>query len=87
LIIKSTGIITVDGIEGLLYEMRKHQIYIILIEITLLFSDLFVTAPTMTATILSGYFLGWPLSILTSLSGVYLASISGYVISRAYGYQ
>jgi len=88
LIIKLTGVITVDGIKELLYESKhQHQIYIILIVSALLFADLFIAIPTMTVTILAGYFLGWPLAIIACLIGFYLAGISGYLISRVYGYR
>lgn len=86
LVIKLTGLITVDTITALLHQVKQnHQFYIIVLVVALLFADLFIAVPTMTVTILSGYFLGWPVAVLTSLSGFYLAGITGYLISSKYG--
>ena len=87
LIIKSTGVITADGIKDLLYQVKQHQFSLMLIVVALLFADLFIAVPTMTVTILAGYFIGWPMAILACLTGFYLAGITGYFISRIYGYQ
>lgn len=53
----------------------------------LLFSDLFIAIPTMTVSIMAGYFLGWPMGASATLVGFYLAGITGYVISRIYGFR
>lgn len=88
IIIKTTGLITIDGIKQALEHAQQVQpAYIILIVIGLLFSDLFIAVPTMTVSILAGYFLGWPLGATASLIGFYLAGITGYAISRVYGYR
>lgn len=87
-IIKATGLITIDGIkQALEHAQQIHPAYIILIVVGLLFSDLFIAVPTMTVSILAGYFLGWPIGAAASLTGFYLAGITGYAISRVYGYR
>jgi len=87
-IIKATGVITLDDIKYWLEEAQKiHPAYLSLVIIALLFSDLFIAIPTMTVTIMAGYFLGWPLAAATTVSGFFLAGIIGYVLSRLYGWR
>lgn len=87
-IIKTTGLLTIDGIkQALEHAQQIHPAYIILIVVGLLFFDLFIAVPTMTVSILAGYFLGWSMGAAASLTGFYLAGITGYAISRVYGYR
>jgi len=87
-IVKTTGLITIDGIkQALVHAQQIHPAYIMFIVVGLLFSDLFIAVPTMTVSILAGYFLGWPMGATASLAGFYLAGTTGYAISRAYGYR
>ena len=86
IIIKSTGLLTVDQIEGWLIQAKElSPIYVGSIVALLLFADLFIAIPTLTITILSGYFLGHIYGAIAALSGTMLAGISGHVISRYYG--
>ena len=59
IILKSTGMITVEKIE-LWLEMAKtaNPLYVGAIIAGLLFADLFVAVPTLTVMILGGFFLG-----------------------------
>jgi len=85
-LIKLTGVLTVDQIEGWLIQAKELSLlYVGSIVTLLLFADLFVAVPTLTITILSGYFLGHTFGAIAALSGTMLAGISGYVISRYYG--
>jgi uncharacterized membrane protein YdjX (TVP38/TMEM64 family) len=51
----------------------------------LLFADLFVAVPTLTVTVLSGYFLGHLPGALFAAGGLYAAGICGYWVSRRFG--
>jgi len=86
LIIKFTGILTMEQIEDLLNQAKDiSPFYVGIIIATLLFADLFIAVPTLTIIILSGYFLGFVYGAVFSLSGVVLAGIVGYGLSRYYG--
>jgi Uncharacterized conserved protein len=84
--IKFIGILTVEQIEGWLIQARElSPIYVGTIVAALLFADLFIAIPTLTITILSGYFLGHIYGTVSALSGVILAGLCGYTLSRYYG--
>jgi len=86
LLIKFTGILTVDQIEnwlGLAKELSPS--YVGMLVAVLLFADLFIAVPTLTIIILSGYFLGHAYGTISALTGVVLAGVCGYTISRYYG--
>ncbi|MCG8426923.1 MAG: VTT domain-containing protein [Chromatiales bacterium] len=86
LLIKFTGVLTVEQIEGWLIQARElSPIYVGTLVALLLFADLFIAVPTLTVTILSGYFLGHTYGAVSALSGVILAGICGYTLSRYYG--
>ncbi|MHC8495153.1 TVP38/TMEM64 family protein [Thalassospira sp. SM2505] len=53
--------------------------------IVLLVADLFVAVPTMTITILAGYFLGPVAGACAAGTGMILAGGTGYVLSRKFG--
>ncbi len=86
LIIKATGLLTVEQIEGwLTYAKSLSPVYVGGIVAALLFADLFIAVPTLTVTILSGYFLGHAYGAVAALIGLILAGVCGYVLSRRYG--
>lgn len=88
IIIKVTGLFTLDDIISLAKQaLQIHPIVLAMVIIGLLFADLFIAIPTMTVSILAGYFLGWPLGAATTLVGFYLAGVTGYWISRVYGWR
>lgn len=86
IILKSTGLITVEKIE-LWLEVAKNinPIYVAIIVAALLFADLFIAVPTLTVMILGGYFLGPLIGAIAGISGLFLAGACGYAISRKYG--
>lgn len=87
IVIKSTGLITLDDIQYWLEEAQKiHPAYLALVVVTLLFLDLFIAIPTMTVAILAGYFLGWPMGAAAAITGFFLAGSIGYALSRRYGW-
>ena len=86
IIIKFTGLLTVEQIEGWLIQAQTTSaIYVALIVSLLLFADLFIAVPTLTITILSGFFLGHHVGALAALTGTMLAGICGYALSLYYG--
>jgi len=88
IIIKATGLFTFDDIQKLLEQAQQiHPGYLAVVVIALLFADLFIAVPTMTVSIMAGYFLGWPLGLAATISGFFLAGIVGYGISRRYGWR
>lgn len=53
--------------------------------VLLLFLDLFVAVPTLTITILGGFFLGFPAGAAVAFTGMSLAAFCGFGISRLWG--
>jgi len=86
LVIKSTGLLTVEHIEAWLTQAKSlSPLYVGTIIALLLLADLFIAIPTLTVTILAGYFLGYPYGALAALTGLMSAGICGYALSRYYG--
>jgi uncharacterized membrane protein YdjX (TVP38/TMEM64 family) len=85
-IIKATGIITIDDIKAWLGAAASTDpVYVALIIAVLLFADLFIAIPTLTVCILAGYFLGFGGGAIAAATGITLAGICGHVISRTWG--
>lgn len=85
-VIKMTGIITIADIErGFQQLSHLHPAYIVVLVAALLWADLFIAIPTMTVSLLAGYFLGWGLAALAVITGLLLAGGCGYGLSRVYG--
>ena len=86
LFIKFTGALTIEQIEGWLALAKElSPLYVGALVALLLFADLFIAVPTLTITILSGYFLGHTYGSIAALTGVLLAGSCGYTLSRYYG--
>lgn len=85
-ILKLTGLLTIDKIK-LWMEAAQNisPIYVAAIVITLLFADLVMAVPSLTITILAGFFLGPIAGTSAAVSGMMLAGISGYGLSRYKG--
>lgn len=80
------GILTVDNVRMWLEQVNEVQkSYVAGVVILLLFADLFVAVPTLTVTLLAGYFLGFPLGAAAALVGVSSAAFTGYAISWRWG--
>ena len=80
------GILTVENVQNWLdWAGRVDPLVVTGIVVLLLFADLFVAVPTLTITILAGYFLGFPLGAAAAFIGMCLAAYSGYEISRMWG--
>ncbi|MDH5730451.1 MAG: VTT domain-containing protein [Gammaproteobacteria bacterium] len=86
IVIKMSGLLTVDDIKQGFENLRNGPMLMIgLLVVVLLFSDLFIAVPTMTVIMLSGYFLGFSTAMLFSFTGVALAALTGYLLSRRFG--
>ena len=86
LIIKSSGILTIEDIEQGFEQLKNAPAYLIGgLVVLLLFADLFIAIPTMTVIILSGFFLGFTNGLLFSLIGSALAASIGYIFSWLWG--
>ncbi len=81
-----TGLFSVASITAYLEKAQSiNPGYLFIIIVLLLFSDLFIAVPTLTITILSGYFLGFTHGSLAAISGMLLAGSVGYGLSWRYG--
>ena len=86
LLVKTTGSLSVGQIETWLNQARTlSPALVATVVFALLFADLFVAVPTMTVTILSGFFLGHALGSAVALAGLMAAGICGYGLGRVLG--
>jgi len=80
------GILTVDNVRLLLTQAQSiDPVWLISAVLALLFIDLFVAVPTLSITLLAGFFLGFPMGAAAAFTGMTLAAISGYGLSRQWG--
>jgi uncharacterized membrane protein YdjX (TVP38/TMEM64 family) len=85
-IFKFTGLLTVDNIKLWLEAAQNiSPVYVAAIVVTLLFADLIMAVPSLTITILAGFFLGPVAGAAAAVSGMMLAGLSGYGLSRYKG--
>lgn len=83
---KVLGVLSLDDIRLWLEEALNISPWIVgLIIIGLLLIDLFVAIPTLSLTILSGFFLGLELGVTYSSIGMIGAGSLGYFVSRTNG--
>jgi uncharacterized membrane protein YdjX (TVP38/TMEM64 family) len=86
LIANATGFLTIEQVKSWL--QMAHQLspmYVAGVVMLLLFCDLFIAVPTLTISILAGYFLGFPIGSISAITGMTLAGLSGYILSKRYG--
>lgn len=87
ILLKSSGIISVEAINNFLQTMQaSDRALIALVIIGLLFADLFIAVPTLTIGLFAGYFLGWIPGAMAVVAGFYSAGVTGYLVSRRYGW-
>lgn len=80
------GILTVENVRTWLAMANEVEpAYVIAAVIALLFTDLFIAVPTLTVTLLSGYFLGFPAGAATAFAGMGCAAFTGYAVGRRWG--
>lgn len=81
-----TGILTVESVHHWLEQVQTiDPFWVVVMVIVLLFIDLFVAVPTLTITILAGFFLGFAGGAFSAFAGVSLAALGGYLISKKWG--
>ena len=86
ILLKVTGFITIAKIELWLTQAEATSLpYVAAMIVALLFADLLIAVPTLTVTILSGYFLGYQVGASAALAGMALAAFTGYGLSRKFG--
>jgi len=86
LIVKATGILTPAKIEYWFMVAKDiSPIYVAAIVITILFLDLLIAVPTLTVTILAGYFLGHTQGALAAFIGMFFSAVVGYALSSWFG--
>ncbi len=86
LIVKATGAITPEKIEYWLEAAKSTSyLYVAGVVIALLAADLFIAVPTLTITILAGYFLGHTQGASAVFTGMLLSAVTGYAVSYRYG--
>lgn len=80
------GILTVDNVRFWLEQINEiDKIYVAGTVILLLFADLVIAVPTLTITLLSGFFLSFPLGAIAAFTGVTSAAFTGYALSWRWG--
>lgn len=85
-LIKAMGWITTDDVRAWLEAGKSASPHVVgLIVAGLLFADLFIAVPTLSVTLLGGYFLGFELGFAYALGGYWLAGGTGYALSRVFG--
>lgn len=86
LLFKLLGILSVDDIKVWLEHAQTFSPWIVgTLIVLLMMVDLFIAIPTLSLTILSGFFLGYELGVFYSSLGMLAAGTLGYVISRFHG--
>ena len=80
------GVLTIENVKNWLERAQSADpVWVIATVIFLLFLDLFVAVPTLTITILAGFFLGFPMRAAAALTGLSAVAFSGFTISRVWG--
>jgi uncharacterized membrane protein YdjX (TVP38/TMEM64 family) len=86
LIANLTGALTIEQVKNWLEIANQlSPVYVATAVVLLLFCDLFIAVPTLTISILAGFFLGFPLGSISAITGMTLAGGTGYALSHKYG--
>lgn len=80
------GLLTVDKVRALLETAQQiNPVYIFAAVVILLLLDIILSVPTLATILLAGFFLGFPLGAAAAATGLTLAMLTGYWVSRKYG--
>lgn len=86
LIANLTGALTIEQVRNWLELANQlSPVYVATLVVLLLFCDLFIAVPTLTISILAGFFLGFPIGSISAITGMTLAGGTGYALSQKYG--
>ena len=85
---KAFDVLSLDDIKAWLIQAQQWSpVWVGSLIILLLLVDLFIAVPTLSLTILSGFFLGFEWGFFYSSVGLLLAGSMGYVLSRYHGHK
>lgn len=80
------GILTVENVKaGLQGASEIDALALSMVIIVLLCVDIFITVPTLTITLLAGFFLGFPMGAVVALIGTSGATLIGYAMGQRWG--
>ena len=80
------GVLTEENVRNSLQAASEvSPLWLAGIVFVLLFVDILVAVPTLTITLLAGYFLGFPLAFAVTFAGTASAAFTGYALSARYG--
>ncbi|WP_238322116.1 TVP38/TMEM64 family protein [Vibrio mexicanus] len=86
ILLKVLGVLSVEQIEDwLTYAQSLSPLYVGSLTVVLLLADIVIAMPTLTVTILSGFFLGAGYGALSAIAGMTLAGVAGYGLGWRYG--
>lgn len=86
LLLNATGAIPTEKILAMVTDASEiNSLYAAAFIVFILFADLFIAVPTLTISMLSGYFLGPLVGGICAAAGMMIAGIVGYAISWHYG--
>ncbi len=86
ILLKVLGVLSVEQIENwLTYAQSLSPVYVGSLTVVLLLADIVIAMPTLTVTILSGFFLGAGYGALSAIVGMTLAGVAGYSLGWRYG--
>ncbi len=85
-LLNATGAISVEKIVAVITGASEiNRAIAAVVIVFVLFADLFIAVPTLTVTMLSGYFLGPQIGGFVAAAGMMIAGVVGYLISWRYG--
>ncbi|WP_337658997.1 TVP38/TMEM64 family protein [Sphingorhabdus sp. Alg231-15] len=86
LIGRGFDLLTIEKVRnGLAAAQQVDPVYIFGLIVLLLLLDIILSVPTLATILLAGFFLGFPLGAAAAFTGLTLAMLAGYGISRKYG--
>lgn len=86
LVFKALDVLSLEDIKAWLIQAQEWSpTWVGSLIIILLLIDLFIAVPTLSLTILSGFFLGFEWGFFYSSVGLLIAGSLGYVLSRYHG--
>lgn len=87
-ILNTSGLLTQEDIAGVLRDAEQWpKLWIGLLVIGLLTSDIVIPVPGIVVVSMAGYFLGPVWGAFCGALGLTLAGVTGYSLCRLYGYQ
>ncbi|WP_102404275.1 VTT domain-containing protein [Vibrio sp. 10N.261.55.A7] len=85
-LLKVTGVLSIEQIESwLTHAQALSPLYVGGLTVVLLLADIAIAMPTLTVTVLAGFFLGSGLGALFAIVGMSLAGLAGYGLGKRYG--